>query len=251
MDSKDSWQLHAADTIQDGGLLNDAEAVAILCKNAPKAVQELAKWGTKFHKEKNGKITQRFFGAATYRRACFVGDQTGRAILNTLVDQTLKRKIPFKGEIYIFSLLTNKGEVNGALGLDMRKGKIITFHAKLVVLAAGGHSRMFKRSSSRFWENNGDGIALSYHAGAKMMDMELFQFHPTGMLWPPKADGVLVTESVRGEGGILTNAKGERFMNHYDAKRMELSARGHSCKSYLPRSTSRKRHKKKRRLARH
>ena len=225
MDPKDSWQLHAADTIKDGGGINDTDAVQILCKNASREVKQLAKWGCPFHKEKDGSISQRFFGAATYRRAAFAGDYTGKHILTTLIDQAVKRKIRFKPEVYIFSLLKNKGRINGALGLELRTGKIITFHAKAVVLCSGGHSRMYKRSSSRFFENNGDGIHLAYDVGAKFMDMELFQFHPTGMLWPKQADGVLVTEAVRGEGGILTNAKGERFMKKYDALRMELSAR--------------------------
>jgi len=225
MDPEDSWQLHAADTIKDGGFINDPNAVKILCKNAAFAVKELEKWKCPFHKEKNGKITQRFFGAATYRRACFIGDQTGKAILNTLADQVDKRKIRFKSEVYIFSLLVNNGKVNGALGLDIKKGKIVVFHSKIVVLATGGHSRMFKRSSSRFWENNGDGVYLAYKICAEFMDMEMFQFHPTGMLRPTEAEGKLVTESIRGEGGILTNSKGERFMYRYDKERMELSAR--------------------------
>ena len=225
MDPKDSWRLHAADTIRDGGYINDPIAVKILCKNAPSAVQELAKWGARFHREKNGKITQRFFGAASYRRACFVGDHTGREILNALVNQTLKRKIKFKSEVYIFSLLKSQAKINGAMGLDIKTGKIIIFHTKIVILATGGHSRMFKRSSSRFWENNGDGINLAYKAGAAFMDMEMFQFHPTGMLYPPEAEGLLVTEAVRGEGGILLNIKRQRFMKKYDPKRLELSAR--------------------------
>jgi len=225
MDKEDSWQLHAADTIRDGGGINDPIAVEVLCKNAPSAIKELVKWGAKFHREKNGKITQRFFGAATYRRACFAGDHTGKEILNALVNQVLKRKIRFRSEVYIISLLTNKGKVNGAVGLDIKNGKIIVFHAKIIVLCTGGHSRMFKRSSSRFWENNGDGIALAFDIGTKFMDMEMFQFHPTGMVYPEEAEGTLVTEAVRGEGGILTNVKGERFMKKYDPKRMELSAR--------------------------
>jgi len=225
MDPKDSWQLHAVDTIKDGGDINNPIAVETLCKNSPHAVKELAKWGCPFHREKNGKITQRFFGAATYRRACFVGDHIGDAILNTLVNQVLKRKIRFKGEIYIISLLEDKGQVNGAIGFDIRRGQLIIFQAKIVVLCTGGHSRMFKRSSSRFWENNGDGITLAYDTGAKFMDMEMFQFHPTGMVYPEKAEGILVTEAVRGEGGVLTNVRGERFMREYDSKRMELSAR--------------------------
>jgi succinate dehydrogenase / fumarate reductase, flavoprotein subunit len=225
MDQKDSWEQHAADTLRDGGEINNPVAVSILCKNAPKAITDLVKWGVNFHRQKNGKLAQRFFGAATYRRACFVGDVTGREILNRLTDQVVKRKIPFKSEVYIFSLLHKDGKVNGALGLNIKTGKLIIFHAKIVVLATGGHSRMFKRSSSRFWENNGDGIKLAYDCGATCMDMEMFQFHPTGMMAPKQAEGVLVTEAVRGEGGKLTNARGERFMKNYDPKRMELSAR--------------------------
>ncbi len=225
MDSQDSWQLHAADTIRDGGLINNTYAVITLCKNAPRAVQELVSWGARFHRENNGKISQRFFGAATYRRACFIGDHTGQEILNTLADQVEKRKIPFLSEVYIFSLLQSNGVVHGALGLDVKHGTFVAVQAKIVVLATGGHSRMFARSSSRFWENNGDGIALACDCGARFMDMELFQFHPTGMLYPEKASGILVTEAVRGEGGILLNAKGERFMQRYDPERLELSAR--------------------------
>jgi succinate dehydrogenase / fumarate reductase, flavoprotein subunit len=225
MDKKDNWKIHAADTIMDGNYINDPDAVKLLCKNAVRAVKELERWGCKFHKEKDGKITQRFFGAATYRRACFVGDETGKAILNTLVDQTEKRKIRFKDQVYIFSLLRKNGKVNGALGLDVLSGKILVFNAKIVVLATGGHSRVYRRSSSRFWENNGDGIYLAYRLRAKFMDMEMFQFHPTGMLYPAEADGLLVTEATRGEGAVLINLEGERFMRKYDSKRMELSAR--------------------------
>jgi len=224
MGEKDSWQLHAADTIKDGGYINDTEAVMTLTKNAPNAIKELADWGCPFHRT-GKKITQRFFGAATYKRACFIGDHTGKAILNTLADQVFKRNIRFKPEVYIFSLLKNKNKVNGALGIDMNTGKILAFHSKIVVLAAGGHSRMFKRSSSKFWENNGDGIALARDVGSKFKDMEMFQFHPTGMLYPAKMEGILVTESVRGEGGRLFNSKNERFMKKYDKDRMELSAR--------------------------
>lgn len=225
MDSKDSWQLHAADTIHDGADINDPVAVKILAKESPAAVKELADWGCPFHREKDGRISQRFFGAATYRRACFVGDITGKAILETLVKQATKRKLRFDSQVYIFALLHRMNKVNGALGLNMKTGEIIVYHAKVVVLATGGHSRMFSRSSSRFWENNGDGVYLGFKLGAHCMDMEMFQFHPTGMIYPKIADGVLVTEAVRGEGGILTNVKGERFMKRYDPDRMELSAR--------------------------
>ncbi len=225
MDPSDNWKIHAADTLREGAFINDPFAVTLLCKNASQAVQELAKWGVRFHRERNGKITQRFFGAATYRRACFFGDYTGKEILRVLVNQIVQRHIRFKSEVYIFSLLHAHGVVNGALGLDIRTGTIIVFHAKVVLLATGGHSRMFMRSSSRFWENTGDGISLAYHVGAHFMDMEMFQFHPTGMLFPKEAEGLLVTEAVRGEGGVLTNNRRERFMKKYDSQRMELSAR--------------------------
>ncbi len=225
MDKQDTWQMHAADTIRDGGFLNDTKSVMTLCKEAPTAVKELARWGTRFHREKNKKISQRFFGAARYRRACFVGDTTGKEILNVLVNQTIKRKIPTKNMVYIVSLLTTNNRVMGALGLNIKTGALIIFHAKVVVLATGGHSRIYRRSSSRFWENTGDGIALATEVGAQCMDMELFQFHPTGMLAPKAAEGTLVTEAVRGEGGVLRNSKGERFMKRYDPERQELSAR--------------------------
>ena len=217
--------MHAADTIREGCFINNPLAVKILCKNAPKAINELVNYGVKFHREKDGKISQRFFGAATYRRACFAGDHTGKEILNALVNQIEKRKIRFKDQVYIFSLLKNQDKVNGALGLDIKNGEIIIFHSKIVILATGGFSRVFARSSSRFWENNGDGIYLAYDIKAKFIDMEMFQFHPTGMLYPKEAEGILVTEAVRGEGGILLNSKYERFMEKYDPKRLELSAR--------------------------
>lgn len=225
MDKEDSWQLHAADTIKDGEHINDPVAVEILCKDSVRTVKELAGWGAKFHREKDGRITQRFFGAATYRRACFSGDHTGKEILNTLVDQVVARDIRFKSEFYITDLLKNKKDVNGAIGIDIKSGELIAIKAKAVVICTGGYSRIFKRSSSRIFEANGDGIYLAYQAGSNFIDMEMFQFHPTGMVYPKKAEGILVTEAVRGEGGILLNSKGERFMKNYDPERMELSAR--------------------------
>ncbi len=225
MDPQDNWQTHAADTIRDGGHINDTVAVELLCQLAPEEIQRLADWGTPFNREKDGRISQRFFGAARYRRACFIGDYTGKAILDTLVKQATTRRIPFSDQVYIFSLLQHKGTVNGALGLDINTGDIITFHAKAVVLATGGHSRIFSRSSSRISENNADGIKLAHDLGAQFMDMEMFQFHPTGMVAPPHVQGTLVTEAVRAEGGLLKNSLGECFMEKYDPKRMELSAR--------------------------
>lgn len=198
MDPEDHWEILAADTLRDGGGLNDIEAVKLLCEHAPNAIVELDQWGTPFHKQQDGKITQRFFGAATFRRACFVGDFIGREILNTLIDQAEKRNIKSLSEVYIFSLLHHAGQVNGALGLDLNTGEVIIFHSKIVILATGGHSRVFNQSSSRFWENNGDGIQLANDLKARFMDMEMFQFHPTGMVYPQEVEGKLVTEAVRG-----------------------------------------------------
>ncbi len=219
----DTWEQHAADTIREGCFINDVRAVEELCKDSHKAISELVSWGVPFARAK-GKITQRFFGAAAYQRACFAGDHTGREILNALVDKAVRRKIPFRSGMYIVDLLRSGKRVVGALGLDLKTRKLTAFEAKAVVLATGGHSRIFARSSSRPYENTGDGVFLGRHAGAACQDMEMFQFHPTGMVYPPQAVGMLVTEAVRGEGGILTNAKGERFMKRY-SPHMELAAR--------------------------
>ncbi len=225
MDPEDSWNIHVSDTIRDGNKINDITAVDLLCKNAPNVIKELDKWGIGFHREEDGRISQRFLGAATYRRACFIGDSTGKAILETLIKQVEKRKISVYNEVYIFSLLHRNGVVNGAMGLEIISGKIIVYTCKVVVLATGGHSRIYNRNSARLSENSGNGIKLAYDLGGEFMDMEMFQFHPTGMVYPKHVEGTLVTEAVIGEGGILKNSKGERFMKKYDSERMELSSR--------------------------
>ena len=225
MDPEDNWHYHAYDTVKEGAYISNPKAVELLCKNAPQAVNELVKWGARFEKDKKGKVVQRFFGAQLYRRACFYRDYTGKEIVRVLSEQAKKRKIPYYPNVLVASLLKNDDAVNGALGIDQSKGKFIVIHSKCTVLAAGGYSRLYKRSSSRAYENFGDGVKLAYDVGTELQDMEMTQFHPTGMIWPPEAEGILVTEAVRGEGGKLFNVYNERFMKNYDQKRMELSAR--------------------------
>ncbi|HEY9386623.1 MAG TPA: FAD-binding protein [Nitrososphaeraceae archaeon] len=237
MDPEDNWMVHAADTLREGVFLADYEKVRILCKNAPDAVKELVNWGARFHREKDGRLTQRFFGAHTYRRTVFYGDWTGNEIIRVLMDQVQQRKIEIIDNVYITKLLksndvneeiqTGEGEeeVKGALGIDSEKKEILIFECKSLILATGGYTRVYSVSSSRISENYGEGIALAYEAGADLVDMEMVQFHPTGMVWPEKALGTLATEAIRGEGGILLNSKGGRFMKNYYPERMELGPR--------------------------
>lgn len=239
MDPHDNWMIHAADTLSEGLFIADYDKVEILCKSAPDAVIELVKWGARFHREPDGRLTQRFFGAHTYRRTCFYGDWTGKEIIRVLMRQVRLRKIKFVDNVYITKLLKStdiekregaqgKGkeqEILGAMGIDLKRKKIIIFKAKCVILATGGYTRVYPVSSSRIFENYGDGVALAYEAGVDLVDMEMVQFHPTGMVWPKKAVGTLATEAIRGEGGILLNSRGERFMRSYYPQRMELGPR--------------------------
>src|ERR687895_550872 len=236
MDPEDNWMVHAADTLREGVFLADYERVEMLCKNAPGAVNELVNWGARFHREKDGRLTQRFFGAHTYRRTVFYGDRTGNEIIRVLMDQIQQRKIEIIDNVYITKLLksddvneevpTGEGEeVKGALGIDIEKKEILIFECNSLILATGGYIRVYSVSSSRIFENYGEGVALAYEAGADLVDMEMVQFHPTGMVWPEKALGTLATEAIRGEGGILLNSKGERFMKNYYPERMELGPR--------------------------
>ena len=238
MDPEDNWMVHAVDTLKEGEFLADYERVEVLCKNAPDAVNELVKWGARFHREEDGRLTQRFFGAHTYRRTCFYGDWTGKEIIRVLMDQVQERKIEIIDNVYITKLLksndvneegpsgggTESDEVKGALGINTEKKEIVIFECTSLILAAGGYTRVYSVSSSRIFENYGEGVALAYDAGADLVDMEMVQFHPTGMVWPEKALGTLATEAIRGEGGILLNSKGERFMKKYDPQRMRARA---------------------------
>ncbi|MFL6393241.1 MAG: FAD-dependent oxidoreductase [Nitrososphaeraceae archaeon] len=234
MDPEDNWIIHAADTLREGELLADYERVEVLCKNAPDAVNELVNWGARFHREKDGRLTQRFFGAHTYRRTVFYEDWTGDEIIRVLLDQVNQRKIEIVDDIYITRLLKSSdvsgkredpNEIKGAFGIDLKKKEIVRFECKSLILAAGGYTRVYAVSSSRIFENHGEGMALAYEAGADLVDMEMVQFHPTGMVWPEKAVGTLATEAIRGEGGLLLNSNGERFMKNYYPERMELGPR--------------------------
>jgi succinate dehydrogenase/fumarate reductase flavoprotein subunit len=234
MDPEDNWMIHAVDTLREGEYLADYERVEVLCRNAPDAVNELVNWGARFHREKDGRLTQRFFGAHTYRRTVFYEDWTGEEIIRVLIDQVSQRKIEIVDDVYITKLLKSGyvlekketvEEVKGAIGIDFKKKEIVIFECKSLILAAGGYTRVYAVSSSRIFENYGDGVTLAYEAGADLVDMEMVQFHPTGMVWPEKALGTLATEAIRGEGGILLNSKGERFMKNYYPERMELGPR--------------------------
>src|ERR671920_140620 len=234
MDPEDNWMIHAADTLREGELLADYEKVEVLCKNAPDAVNELVNWGARFHREKDGRLTQRFFGAHTYRRTVFYEDRTGEEIIRVLMDEVSQRKIEIVDSVYVIKLLKSDDvigeepggeEVKGALGIDIEKKEIVIFECKSLILAAGGYTRVYSVSSSRIFENYGEGVSLAYEAGADLVDMEMVQFHPTGMVWPEKALGTLATEAIRGEGGILLNSKGERFMKNYYPEKMELGPR--------------------------
>lgn len=224
-DPEDSWQQHFADTLRDGYFLGHPRVVELMAREAPAAVQELAGWGCQFARTEDGRLDQRFFGAHTYRRTCFAGDYTGRAIIEALVRRAEELAIPIVEDHYVSRLLVSDGACFGAMAFDLHTGGRTAFVADAVVLCAGGHTRIWRRSSSRRDENYGEAMALALQAGCRVMDMELVQFHPTGMLWPEEAAGTLVTEAVRGEGGRLLNAQGERFMERYDPERLELSAR--------------------------
>lgn len=224
-DPEDSWQQHFGDTLGEGYRLGDPRVAEILVREAPAAVEELADWGCAFARTEDGRIDQRFFGAHRWRRTCYAGDYSGRAILHTLAAKVAELGILVVEEHYVSTLLIADGACFGALAFDLHDGSRTAFVADAVVLCGGGHTRIWRRSSSRRDENFGEAIALALRAGCRLMDMELVQFHPTGMVAPEEMAGTLVTEAVRGEGGQLYNAQGERFMARYDAERMELSTR--------------------------
>lgn len=224
-DPEDTWERHFADTMREGYLLSDPRTVEILVREAPARVLELADWGCPFARAGDGRLDQRFFGAHTYRRTCYAGDYTGRAMLTTLVARAAQLDIPVVEHAYVSRLLVHDGTCFGALAFDVVTGERTAYLADAVVLATGGHTRLWRRSSSRRDENNGDGMYLALEAGCRLAGMELVQFHPTGMVAPEEMAGTLVTEAVRGEGGRLYNALGERYMERYDPERMELSTR--------------------------
>ena len=225
VDPQDSWQQHFADTLRESYFLADPRVVELMARESPAAVLELADWGAPFARTPDGRLDQRFFGAHRWRRTCYAGDWTGRAILRTLAAKVAELGLTVVDDQYVSQLLVTDGVCFGALAFALETGERTVFLADAVVLAAGGHTRIWRRSSSRRDENTGDGMYLALRAGCQLQDMELVQFHPTGMVAPEEAAGTLVTEAVRGEGGHLKNALGERFMARYDPERMELSAR--------------------------
>ena len=225
MDPQDSAEQHAADTLAEGYWLGHPRIVDQLVDGAPQAIDELVEWGARFHREADGRLSQRFFGAHAWRRTCFAGDYTGREMQMALVRRATQLPIDFNDRLVITRLLEADGRIFGAYGFDVETGAPHVVYADAVVLATGGHTRIYRRSSSRRDENLGEGMRLALEAGGRLQDMELVQVHPTGMVAPEDAAGTLVTEAVRGEGGILRNALGERFMERYDPERRELSTR--------------------------
>ncbi|WP_206446626.1 L-aspartate oxidase [Agrococcus sp. KRD186] len=225
IDPADSWQQHAADTLRESYFLADPAIVETVARGAAQGIEELERWGMPFAREDDGRISQRFFGAHTYRRTAYAGDYTGLELQRTLMRRAAELRVEIVDTIYITRLLVADGTIFGAYGFDIVDGTPVQILADAVILAAGGHTRIWRHTSSRRDENTGDAFRLAALAGARIRDAELVQFHPSGLLEPDDAAGTLVSEAARGEGGILTNALGERYMERYDPERMELSTR--------------------------
>ena len=211
VDDRDSWKVHFADTMRGGQYINNWRMAELHAREAPDRVRELEAWGAVFDRTPDGRILQRNFGGHRYPRLAHVGDRTGLELIRTLQDQGVHRGIDVHMEFTVVRLLTSDGRAAGVVGYERERGRFKVFGASAVVLATGGAGRAYKITSNS-WEGTGDGHALAYEAGAELMDMEFIQFHPTGMIWPPSVQGILVTEGVRGEGGILLNSEGRRFM---------------------------------------
>ena len=224
VDASDDWRRHFADTMRGGKFLNNWRMAQLHAQEAPDRVRELEQWGALFDRTEDGQILQRAFGGHTFRRLCHVGDRTGLEMIRTLQDRGVHLGIDVYMECAVTRLLKDAGRVAGAFGYWREHGRFVVFKAKSVILATGGIGKAW-RITSNSWEYTGDGMALAYDAGAELMDMEFVQFHPTGMVWPPGVQGLLVTEAVRGEGGVLRNKDGERFMKRYDPEKLDLSTR--------------------------
>src|SRR5690349_15826860 len=224
VDPSDDWRTHFRDTMRGGKFLNNWRMAQLHAQEAPDRVRELEQLGALFDRTESGDIMQRAFGGHTFKRLCHVGDRTGLELIRTLQDRGVSMGIDVYMECTVTRLLKDGDRIAGAFGYFREQGRFVVFKAKSIVIATGGIGKAWKITSNS-WEYTGDGMALAYEAGAELMDMEFVQFHPTGMVWPPGVQGILVTEAVRGEGGILRNKLGERFMEKYDPKRMELSTR--------------------------
>ena len=222
---QDTWEVHFADTMKGGKLINDWRMAELHAKESPERVLELERWGAVFDRTWQGRIHQRPFGAHTYPRLAHIGDRTGLELIRTLQDRAVHTNgVEVHMEVTVFKLLKADGRIAGALAYRRSDGSLILYRCAALLLASGGAGKMY-RVTSNSWESTGDGTALAYDAGAQLRDMEMVQFHPTGMVWPTGVRGILVTEGVRGEGGVLRNKDGERFMERYDHERMELSSR--------------------------
>ena len=224
VDKDDSIDAHFNDTLKGGSYLNDEKLVEILVNESPKRLVDLENYGALFDRQESGEIDQRPFGGQSFRRTCYQGDRTGAELLNALKEEIIRRDIECIEEVMITSLVTDDEQVIGATGLNLKDSSLIYFQAKSVILASGGAGQLYPVTSNTF-QKNGDGYAISYRAGAKLVDMEQIQFHPTGMVAPESKKGVLVTEAVRAEGGKLINSEGERFMSRYAPEKMELATR--------------------------
>jgi succinate dehydrogenase / fumarate reductase flavoprotein subunit len=224
VDKADSWKTHFRDTMRGGKMVNNWRMAQLHAQESPERVRELEQWGALFDRTADGNILQRAFGGHTFKRLCHVGDRTGLEMIRTLQDRGVQMGFDVFMECTVIRLLKDGNRIAGAFGYWREQGRFVVLKAKAIVIATGGIGKAWPITSNS-WECTGDGMALAYEAGAELLDMEFVQFHPTGMVWPPGVQGLLVTEAVRGEGGILRNKLGERFMEKYDPKRMELSTR--------------------------
>src|SRR5256712_3706132 len=224
VDPEDNWQLHFQDTMRGGQMINNWRMAQLHAQESPDRVYELETYGAIFDRTPDGRGLQRAFGAHTYRRLCHVGDRTGLEMIRALQDRVVQLGIDVHMEWTLTRLLKDGDRVVGAFGYNRVDGSFVAFRAKAVILATGGWGRIYKVTSNS-WEGTGDGVGMGFEAGAEVLDPEMVQFHPTGMVWPPGVRGILVTEAVRGEGGYLTNSEDKRFMLEYDPKKKELSSR--------------------------
>ena len=224
LDPEDSWQVHFQDTMRGGQMINNWRMAELHARESPDRVYELETYGAIFDRTPDGRILQRPFGAHTYRRLCHVGDRTGLEMIRSLQDRIVQLGVEVDMEVTLTRLLKDGDRVIGAFGYNRVDGTFVAFKAKAVIMATGGWGRIYKVTSNS-WEGTGDGVAMGFDAGAEVLDPEMVQFHPTGMVWPPGVRGILVTEAVRGEGGYLTNREGTRFMLEVDPKKKELSSR--------------------------
>jgi fumarate reductase (CoM/CoB) subunit A len=224
VDKEDNWEVHFKDTVVGGAWINNQRLVEILVKEATERIMDLEGYGAVFDRTPEGKIMQRPFGKQTYRRTCYAADRTGHEMMATLVEEIRRRDIDVMDEVFVTNFLMTNGKVAGAFAINVKTGDFLVFKAKATILASGGAGRIYAITSNAA-QDTGDGYAMAYRVGARLLDMEMVQFHPTGMVYPESHKGQLVTEGVRGEGGVLRNINGERFMQKYDPKLMELAGR--------------------------